>query len=580
MPLRLLVLPILAFLAACASAPGADVANQAPQAVEVAEAPPPPPPVSERPFPAESLYPLLSAEFALRRREYESALGQYMTLAPELRDAGISAHTTRLAQYLNREPEALEAALLWTELAPESVEANSTAANLLVRRGRTLEAAPLVAAIARAGEDANFPMLLSGFRRLPPEQQSQMVTAINSYAAEMPDNTQLMLTQALLLEELGKPDASLEKLQQVFANEPYQAQALLVEARLLTAAGSRRPFRRIESALEAQPENTRLRLQYARLLTQDDIDGAKEQFEILNANAPQDADLLFSLALINREMDDPGAAKQYLKEMLALGERTDEANYYLGRLAEDEGEPQQAISYYQKVMTGRDYLSAKQRIGRILIEDGELEKSQAHFASLRAANPEQREQFFAIEAELLSNADQLDSSLALLNLGLEEYPDSTALLYSRSMVGEKQNDLVLMESDLRQILAREPDNATALNALGYTLANRTDRYDEALELISRALELQPGEPAILDSMGWVLYRQGRYDESITYLRQAFAEFPDPEVAAHLGEVLWVTGDTEAALKIWGDALDEDPQHKVLTATLERLGITALTSASP
>ena len=133
---------------------------------------------------------------------------------------------------------------------------------------------------------------------------------------------------------------------------------------------------------------------------------------------------------------------------------------------------------------------------------------------------------------------------------------------------------------MRAILARDPNNATALNALGYTLADRTDRHEEALRLISRALELDPGEPAIMDSMGWVLYRTGRYEEALDYLTRAYAEFPDPEVAAHLGEVLWVNGDTDAATQVWQGALLKDPNHKILLSTLERLGISSLNSGKP
>ncbi len=182
---------------------------------------------------------------------------------------------------------------------------------------------------------------------------------------------------------------------------------------------------------------------------------------------------------------------------------------------------------------------------------------------------------YALEAELLTQAGELDASMDVLNTALENFPESNTLRYARSMLGEQRDDLALMESDLRNIIERDPDNATALNALGYTLANRTERYDEAYDLISRALELQPDEPAILDSMGWILYRKGDYTEALDYLSRAYAVFPDPEVAAHLGEVLWMSGDTEGATRIWQGALLKDPDHKVLVSTLKRLGVTDL-----
>lgn len=561
------LLPLLAW--SCANTPETPVIEAA--AVEPTE----PVEIPERAIPQESLYPLLVAEFALRRRAYEVALDQYMNQATILEDASVSAHTTHLAQFMQREPEALEAVEQWVALEPDNVEANNTLATLLVRRGRTVEALPYVAVVARSGSQTSFPMLLNGFRQLTPEQQSELVDGINSLAREFPDDPQLILTQALIHEELGQNQQALDKLDQLFEIEPYQQQGVLLEAKLLVEAGGKDPFKRMRKALDQNPEDSRLRLQYARLLTREDMDAARKQFEILSVKNPEDADLLFSLALINRETGDNLAAQAYLRQMIDLDERVDEAHYYLGRIAEDEGDLKGALYQYKQVKGGRDFLSANNRVGRILIEAGEVEQSHQYFSLLRDKQPEQREPLYGLEAELLKSVDMLDASLAILNQGLSEFPDSSSLLYSRSMLGEEMGDLVVMENDLRTILAKDPDNATALNALGYTLANHTDRHVEARDLIARALVLQPGEPAILDSMGWVLYRQGEYEESIKYLRQAYDKFPDPEVAAHLGEVLWVSGDEKAAMEIWQSALLKDPEHKVLVATIKRLGVTAL-----
>ncbi len=563
----IVILPLLAW--SCATAP------EAPVVVETDSEPEATVEVPERAIPEESLYPLLVAEFALRRRAYEVALDQYMEQSSLLEDAGISAHTTHLAQFMQREPEALEAVQQWVALEPDNIEANNTLATLLVRRGRTVEAIPHVAVVARSGSQTSFPMLLNGFRQLTPEQQAELVDGINSLAQEFPDDPQLILTQALIHEELGQNEQALAKLDQLFAIEPYQQQAVLLEAKLLVQNNRKDPFKRMRKALAENPGDSRLRLQYARLLTRDDMDEARKQFEILSAQNPEDADLLFSLALINRETGDNLAAKAYLQQMVKLGEREDEAHYYLGRIAEDEGDLKGALYKYKQVSAGRDFLPANNRIGRILMDAGQVEETHQYFSALRDREPEQRESLYALEAELLNSNDLPEAGLAILDQGLSEFPDSTNLLYSRSMLAEQMGDLTTMESDLRTILAKDPDNATALNALGYTLANRTDRYVEARDLIARALVLQPGEPAILDSMGWVLYRQGEYEEALDYLRQAYDKFPDPEVAAHLGEVLWVSGDEAGAMEIWQAALLKDPDHEVLVATIKRLGITAL-----
>ena len=258
--------------------------------------------------------------------------------------------------------------------------------------------------------------------------------------------------------------------------------------------------------------------------------------------------------------------------MLELGKRTSEANYYLGVIAEDSREYNVAVSHFQRVSDGRHYMAANQRLGQILVDAGQFEEGGAWFDAQRQAVPGRAEQLFGLEAELLGSSGYQQGSRKVLDRGIAAFPDSTSLRYARAMLGEQQGDLGLMERDLRAILARDPENATALNALGYTLANRTDRYDEAYQLISRAHELDPNEPAILDSMGWVLYRLGRYEESLQYLQRAYALFPDPEVAAHLGEVLWAMGETDRATSVWQGALLQSPGHEIVMDTLDRLGV--------
>jgi Flp pilus assembly protein TadD len=570
--LRLILLVIAyALVTACAStAPG-----DAPLESSAAATAEPEPEVVERAFPDDSVYPLLVAEFALRRRAYDVALDQYLAQAPTLRDPGVSAHTTHLAQFLSREQEALEAVQLWVELEPGNVEANNTLAILLIRQGRTVEAMPHLAVLARNGQEANFPALLSGFSELSEPQRRELIRGIDALAVEFPDNIQLLLTQAMIQAEFEQFEPALEKLNKIFELEPDQQQAVLLEARVLMAQQAPHPYARVESILEANPDAAQLRLQYARLLTGHDMAAARKQFEILSAQSPRDGDLLLSLALINRETGDDLAAKAYLRQLLKLEQRTDEAHYYLGRIAEDEGDLEAALYQYKQVEDGRELFIASSRIGAILIDSGQLQQSRDWFAQLRQQQPKRGEQFYGMEADLLTRADHLDAAMALLNQALAEMPDSTTLRYARAMLGERQGDLVLMESDLRRIIASDPDNATAMNALGYTLANRTRRYDEAYELISRALALQPDEPAILDSMGWVLYRKDRHREAVDYLTRAYAAFPDPEVAAHLGEVLWVSGDTSTAINIWRGALIKDPDNEVLAETLQRLEVTDL-----
>lgn len=566
---------ICTLVLACASTdPGSDPQSDQDQTADsTAEAPVAAVEPPEKAIPADSVYPLLVAEFALRRRNYDVALENYLEQSHILNDPGVSSHATHLAQFMQREKEALEAVQMWVRAEPENVEANNTLATLLTRQGRSVEALPHLALVGRSGGQAQYPILLNGFRKLDNAQRAQLVDGVNTLSYEFPTDDQLLLTQALIHEELGQSDRALEKLNSIFELDPYHSQAVLLEAKLLVDRGAKKPFKRMEAALEKTPDDKRLRLQYARLLTRSDMDAAKEQFEIMSSASPRDGDLLFSLALINRETGDQLAAKTYLRQMLDLEQRVDEAHYYLGRIAEDEDDLKGAVFQYRQVEDGDDFFSANNRLGRILIQSDQIGQLHSYFMELRDKNPDKRVQLYALEVDLLTKAGKLNASMDVLNRGLEEFPESTALRYTRSMVGEQQDDLALMESDLRAIIAQEPDNATALNALGYSLANRTQRYEEANALISRALELKPEEPAILDSMGWVLYRQGSFEEALKYLADAYVKFPDPEVAAHLGEVLWVSGDTKAAMDVWRGALLKAPDHKILAETLERLGVT-------
>ena len=286
--LRLLLTGIAcALLLACASQPPATGPEQPPEA---AAAPPPaPPPPPERAIPDDSVYPLLLAEFALRRGAFDVALEQYSAQAPLLRDPGVSAHTTHLAQYLAREQEALEAAQLWVELEPDNLEANNTLAILLIRQGRNVQALPHFALLARAGEEVNFPTVLNDFEQLSPAEQAELSQGVERLAREMPDNTQVLLTWAMIQAETRQFEASLATLQQVFALESDQKQAALLEAKILMAQGSPQPFARLERMLAADPQDTQVRLQYARMLTATDLVAAQEQFEVLSNQAPRGA---------------------------------------------------------------------------------------------------------------------------------------------------------------------------------------------------------------------------------------------------------------------------------------------------
>ena len=567
LPFLLLAALLLALSGCAAAPPSGSVKANAEVSSPVAVSPEP----AERPFPEDSLYKLLAAEFALRRGLYPFALREYLGQAEGLRDAGVSAHTTHIAQFMGRDDEALRASQLWTELEPESLEARLTLANLLARAGRIQEALPQMETILRAGGSANSTALTRGFHALPEPEKPTFLAAIRSLLAEFPGNGQLRISRALLLDELGRKKEALKILQPVFIATPTQVQAVVLDAKLRIELGRKNAFRRLLPALKGQPDNHHLRTQYARLLTRTDLTQARRQFQLLVEQAPQDSDLLFSLGLIQRETGDLEGAQASLSRLLATGARADQAHYYLGRTAEDLQQPQAALAHYMEVRPGQDFGAAIDRIADLLLAGGEAATLGEHFNRLRGRHPQLAEQLFAIESGKLRTHQHPKNALTLLNRALAELPNSIRLRYSRSLLHEQRGDFAQAEEDLRSILGQEPDNATALNALGYMLANRTGRYTEAEQLISRALALSPEEPAILDSMGWVKYRLGQYEDALAYLQRAYAALPDPEVASHLGEVLWQMGRAGDARSIWNQALEASPEHAIILEAVQRLG---------
>ena len=312
---------------------------------------------------------------------------------------------------------------------------------------------------------------------------------------------------------------------------------------------------------------------YARLLTQVDIDAAYVEFSRLSEQSPNQLDIKFSKALIALELNKREEAQQLFHELLKLQYRPNTLNFYLGNMAEHAKDYPKALSHYLSVNDGADYISAHSRAARIMALTGKLPQAQDHLQNLRDKSPNNKQELYGAEAEVLESLGEIELAINTLTKGLEEFPDSINLRYHRSSLYEKTDKLALMESDLRYVLNLEPQNAAALNALGYFLTSRTTRHEEALALIQQALQIKPEDPAIMDSMGWALFNLGKIQAAIDYLRQAFERFPDPEVAAHLGEALWVNGNKQEARTIWTNNLKKNPNDSRILDTMERLKAT-------
>jgi tetratricopeptide (TPR) repeat protein len=407
---------------------------------------------------------------------------------------------------------------------------------------------------------------------MSPAEQERLAEAIEALAQNWPDSPDVGIALAFLHREQGRYAQCLEDLDPVLALAPDDDRALVLWTQVKLDTSAKEPFDRLHRAVNTYPDNEALRLQYARLLASEKkLAEARHEFDALRKLSPRNGDYLYSLALIDLEMAHYDDAEQWLTALLALEQRVDEAYYYLGRVASARDDTEAAVAAFKKVGPSREFSDAIRRAGRLTLAQDDLTGFAEIFYAARTTSPGQAEALYLLQAELLQESDLTADAIGVLSEGLHDFPESLSLLYARAMAEETMGNIDAMEVDLRAVLALDANNATTLNALGYTLTIHTTRYAEAAELIERALTLSPGEPAILDSLGWVYFKLGRNNQAIDLLQQAYNKFPDPEVAAHLGEALWSTGKRDAARDIWRRSLEQHPDSIHITSAIERLG---------
>jgi tetratricopeptide (TPR) repeat protein len=300
-------------------------------------------------------------------------------------------------------------------------------------------------------------------------------------------------------------------------------------------------------------------------------DEARTVFEELIQEQPQNLDLLYTVGLLNLQAEQYAAAESNFKRLVSSGKRTDVGHYYLGRVAEKRERYKQALNWYRKVDKGEYYLDAQTRVADLYVKLGNLEDARAHFKKLRdeASKSETAIKLYLAEGQLLREQAEYHAGMEMFNRALTEHPGNGDLLYARALMAEKIDRIDLLEADLRAILEDDPDNATALNALGYTLADRNERIPEAYEYIQRALKVRPDDPTVIDSMGWVQYRMGNYDKAEEYLRKAYRLLQDAEVTGHLSEIVWAQGNKDEARSLLQQALDIEPENDYLLKLKQR-----------
>lgn len=534
--------------------------------------------VADRPFDTETLYALLVAEFAGERKRFDVMLNNYAQQAHTTRDPGVTARATRIARFLNAHNISLDMALLWSELEPWEAEARYSAAAELVHVNRLEEAFEHASRLLTSGETTGFDVI--GARALQGGDLTVTHTLIKKYERMIlkhPNHTPLHIGLSFLAQHAGDLPKAIESARFALTLEPDNFQAAGQEARLLQQMGqTEQALEKLGQLVNRHPENQRLRLQYARALLNTDLKAAQHQFEQMLLASPDDEDLITTLGLIQFERGMLQEAIHSFEQLLSSRERRSTGHFYLGRIAASQQDSETAIYHLSQVPPGQDYLPALALLTDILIGQNKRQTAIEYVQEQRVQTPpenrEQREGLYLLEANLYSTGGRYESTLNVLQQAITELPQSSKLHYARAILYTRLDRIGEAEKDLRTVLSIAPDNAAALNALGYTLVDRTERLDEAAGYINRAYELTPDDPAVIDSLGWLQYRRGNIDEALTYLRKAMRAMPDPEIAAHLGEVLWVAEKHDEARKVWQEGLALEPNSPIIRDTLERLQV--------
>lgn len=566
-------------LAACAAppAPKPVTMNAAPGAPASANVPAPgaAPTAPVAPFEYENdpYYRLLMAEFAGQRGHLDVAVKNYVELASSLRDVGLAERATRIAVFARDDESALSAARTWVELDPKDMDARQILAAMYIRHGNADAALEHLEYVVShdAGQPGNRLRMVANLLGHEDDRQTALAV-MEKLVAKHSEDSDALLAYALLAIRAEQLDKAREAMNRIVKRTELSSNVAMAYLAILQKQGKLpQAIEWLDSVLAANPKQFGLRLIYARLLADANrYEEARLQFGMLSAEAPDNSDIVFALGLLNLQANRVDEAAKNFTRLLKLDARTDEAHFYLGQIAEARKEPELALAQYKKVQGGSNYFNAQMRTAMVKAVKGQTDDAIAFLDKLTVEDEEQRFNVARAKGEILTDKNRFEEAMKVYDAALAKGEFHSDLLYTRAMLAERMGKIDVLEKDLRAIIAKEPDNSQALNALGYTLADSTKRYDEALALISRALELSPKDFYILDSMGWVLYRLGRLDEAIQYLEKARELRNDPEVAAHLGEVLWVKGDRAAATKTWETALRDTPNDKKLLEVIKRL----------
>ena len=523
-------------------------------------------------FTEQQLYQTIVSELSAQRGDFDDAGDNYLDLAIETKDLAVIQRAIQFASVNDDVNALMQLGLLWSEVEPMNTRPHLMLSFQFLENGNYPQALSHMASVLDLGGEFDFTALTTRTGALETIERVQLISEVRQLVNEFQSEESLRITLVQLLaqnRELEKAQSEVRLILEEFGPSP---RVILLYGQILQNMDDQDgAIRTLKSGLREFEQDRSLRLNLARILIQNDqLEDAYDQFEFAIDGDPEDWESLYSMSLLDMELERYDRAIPILEKLISVDQRFDESQYYLGLIYERITQFRKSIEHYRMVRVGTtNYLAAQQQATRHSISVGEL--NEAHSWLIKQSNGQPRLEilFTTVESNLLIQAGYNQEAKSLLDSALNRFPNEAELLFARVLWFDSQGDREGSERDLRQIVRMQPEDARALNHLGYMLADQTNRFEEALDLIERAISIVPDDPAIIDSLAWAQYKLGRYEEALVNLRRAFAVFPDHEVASHLGEVLWKLGEHKEATQVWEDALEKRPDSQLIKEVIER-----------
>lgn len=518
------------------------------------------------------LFTFLLADIAMQRGSTDVAVQAYMEMAKETRDARVARRAAQIAFEARQMDQALEALQLWQELEPQAAMPRQMLITVLISGGKLEKARPYLQeflAADRKNVGQSFEKIYPLFVRYNDKLAAYKM--LRELAQPYLKVAEIHWVLAQAAEAAALHDDALGEAREARALRPDWEWPVLLEAQILQVKNPAEALAIEKKFLDAYPDSNEVRLSYARfLLEKKQYQESRTQFQLLLKKRPESAELAFAIALLSIQLGELDRAEKELKHTLVVG-KADSAtvHYYLGQLNEAKKKDDVALQEYQQVKEGEFAFQSRLRMAFLLVKAHKVNEALELLHQAVAKNNLQQAQLVLTEGQILRDAKEYDRAFKVLSAGLDKLPDHPDLLYEAAMVADKQGKLDILEEMLRKLIKVAPEHAHAYNALGYALLERNVRLNEAMKLIEKAYQLDSDDAAIMDSMGWGYYLLGKLDKSVEFMRRAYAALPDPEVAAHLGEVLWKQGAFKEAQAIWQDNLKLNPDSAALKAVIKK-----------